>query len=792
MLICPQCQFENPDTNNFCQECGVSLTHKVCHDCGGKVAFNVTNCQECGAAIGTIWWAVIRGQISSKIATLATAPIARIPTVPNIPELIIDPAPSLASAQPESQLSATQLDADTETLTEPKSNGSLDSVATPVIAPQLATEPQSEAQQSNSVLASSPTLTYLDSQHRYQILEVISPVHPSEADALTEVQMRVLDCQPFQVSLLEALFSQKSDTLPTSDATGLESIPIQAEIPVGSNRAIVTSSANGTELPPSLTVPTIAQPYLSLTTQFYQALPAIHDAWEDQGQDVVLLEDRSHLPLLLDSWRDDQTPLPQIIHWLCEMTELWAALEPWCCRQSLLVMTNLRTDEDEIFCLQYLYPDPPSPPLTLKDLGWIWQELFAQSQRTVLGSLSLLLRELQSGVVETLIQLQSRLETIAYAMQDPSSTPESIASASETELALADHNSPSEDAPLNSSHSLTQSSSDPDVTTPPVPADLPLPPTIQMEMSTRDDNGDGDDTPTVVLPMQLMYIEDAGRTDVGRQRDHNEDYFGVQTELMKLESPTGRTLHSRGLYILCDGMGGHAGGEVASALAVDTIKQYFQTHWLQELVTKPDGSKLLTESELPSEASIREAVQLANQAIYDINQKNARSGSGRMGTTLVLLLTQGNQIAVAHVGDSRLYSLSRRKGLEQVTTDHDVGQREIQRGVEPSIAYARPDSYQLTQALGPRDEHFVNPDVQFLEMNEDTLLLLCSDGLADNDLLETHWRTHLEPLLSSQANLERGVAQLIDLANQYNGHDNITALAIRMKVRPNLESLKPK
>ena len=119
-----------------------------------------------------------------------------------------------------------------------------------------------------------------------------------------------------------------------------------------------------------------------------------------------------------------------------------------------------------------------------------------------------------------------------------------------------------------------------------------------------------------------------------------------------------------------------------------------------------------------------------------------------------------------------------------------MGQREIQRGVEPEIAYARPDAYQLTQALGPRDENFIHPDVQFLDLTEDTLLLLCSDGLSDHDLLETHWRSHLEPLLSSQANLERGVTQLIDLANQYNGHDNITAIAIRVKVRPNLSQLR--
>jgi len=155
-----------------------------------------------------------------------------------------------------------------------------------------------------------------------------------------------------------------------------------------------------------------------------------------------------------------------------------------------------------------------------------------------------------------------------------------------------------------------------------------------------------------------------------------------------------------------------------------------------------------------------------------------------------MLLIQDTQAIVAHVGDSRLYRLTRKRGLEQVTVDHEVGQREITRGVEASIAYARPDAYQLTQALGPRDENSIDPDVGFFEINEDTLLLLASDGLSDNDLLETHWQTHLDPLLNSGVNLERGVTDLIDLGNQHNGHDNITGILIRAKVRPNLESLK--
>ncbi|NER79582.1 MAG: hypothetical protein F6K42_08355 [Leptolyngbya sp. SIO1D8] len=141
---------------------------------------------------------------------------------------------------------------------------------------------------------------------------------------------------------------------------------------------------------------------------------------------------------------------------------------------------------------------------------------------------------------------------------------------------------------------------------------------------------------------------------------------------------------------------------------------------------------------------------------------------------------------VAHVGDSRLYCFTRH-GLKQLTVDHEVGQREINRGVEPAIAYARPDAYQLTQALGPRNCDEVLPSVSNLNISQDTLLLLCSDGLSDNDLVENNVETHIKPLLRSRSDLDEGVSNLIDLANNHNGHDNITAIAIRLKVRPNLD-----
>ncbi len=299
-----------------------------------------------------------------------------------------------------------------------------------------------------------------------------------------------------------------------------------------------------------------------------------------------------------------------------------------------------------------------------------------------------------------------------------------------------------------------------------------------------------DDMPTIVLPMQLFSLEESARTDVGQKREHNEDFFSLSTQLTKSEQPSGRMVQGRGVYILCDGMGGHAGGEVASRLAVETLQSFFQQYWATQEAAQSGPSWNALSNQLPPSTVIRKAIHLANQVIYDRNQDDSRMGNGRMGTTLVIVILSGTCVAVAHVGDSRVYRYTRKRGLEQITTDHEVGQREIQRGVDPKLAYSRRDAYQLTQALGPRDESYVEPDVQFIELAEDTLLLLASDGLTDNDLLETYWKTHLDPMMSSQISLDQGVRQLVDLANEVNGHDNITAIAIRAKVRPNPEQFR--
>ncbi|MDZ8056225.1 MAG: serine/threonine phosphatase [Aulosira sp. ZfuVER01] len=659
MLICPQCKFENSNTNKFCQNCGASLTQIVCHECSTSVPVNAQSCPNCGTDCGTVWLAII-GKQATGSEELGTGGDGENEETKKDEDAISSPSP------------------------------------TPISSPLVVG-------------------SYLDLEQRYQLLEPLPSVE--ELAANTEVCIQVLDCQPYQISPLLAMLEnrQKGLVTPSVEASG---------------------------------IPQLAKPYIALQPQGHPGIPPIHDAWQKDDIQVVLIQDRSNWPRLLDQWQENTTSSLQILHWCYQMTQLWAVLEPVNCCPSLLDLSNLLLDEDQTLTLGRLYSEQfndvlanlaeqtsveQEQSLTIKALGRVWQSLFRQSQRTQFGSIVQMLGDLELGKIETIAQLRSRLEEMSSEIVAPTIE-----------------------------------------TLPPTEEQYTTAPTILQFDELDDFNAKNDDMPTVVLPMQLSSLQDTGQTDVGRQRHHNEDYFGIETNINKLELPRTRVLQARGLYILCDGMGGHAGGEVASELAVNTLRQYFQEHWIA--------------NQLPTEDDIREAVYLANQAIYDLNQKDARSGVGRMGTTLVMLLIQDSHAAVAHVGDSRLYCVTHKRGLEQITVDHEVGQREITRGVEASIAYARPDAYQLTQALGPRDEHSINPDVEFFEINEDTLFILASDGLSDNDLLESHWQTHLLPLLGSGTNLEAGVTDLIDLANQYNGHDNITAILIRAKVRPNLDS----
>jgi protein phosphatase len=459
-------------------------------------------------------------------------------------------------------------------------------------------------------------------------------------------------------------------------------------------------------------IPKVAQAYIALQVSLPGTVPTIHDTWDNDGKTVTIVEDRNDWTLLLDRWNDPEIPSSQVIYWLDYTLRLWISLEPWQMRRSLLEIGNLILDEDARVCFQRLYPESVDQQLQLADLAQMWKNLFDRSNHPPSPSLDSLLESIHSGELVEVEVVKLQLQQIAYELE-----PKQLSS--------------------------------------------PLPSSASADLSSPQE------APTTALPQKLLNLEDAACTHVGRKREHNEDCFGIVSQVESQHSPKGKSVSAQGLYILCDGMGGHAGGEIASSMTVDLLREYFSTRW---------------EDTLPDEQTIREGIVAANEAVFEVNQQNSAQGSGRMGTTLVLVLIQDRDIAIAHVGDSRCYGITPTQGLIQLTLDHEVGQQQILRGVDPEIAYGRPDSYQLTQAIGPRDRNYIAPEIRFFELQEDTLILLASDGLTDNQLLENYWLTNVAPMLATDSNLQDGVDRLIDFANEYNGHDNITALVVRAKL----------
>ncbi|NJN72526.1 MAG: serine/threonine phosphatase [Limnothrix sp. RL_2_0] len=564
---------------------------------------------------------------------------------------------------------------------------------------------------------------YLDTQERY----LLSP-QPEQKEQIL-VGLGVLDKLPDELSYLEQVLEQEAESLQKLAATDKEGL---------ANPMLWLQMG----------LPAIARHYLSLQDTS-DGFPLLQDAWMSADHQIIVLENRTHLTHLTEYLEGQPSVYEQVLQWMFQMAKMWRELAPIHCCQTLLRLDNLYIDEDDNIVVQKLIEDDPERTSALSELTSLWQILFELIGQEEYGTLNSILDQTKSQAITTASALLQALKGLAG---DTDAT--TIIHPPELTIPEVDD---WENRPEFQDDDPEESVVDDDATT--------------QSLDSLKYSSEVDELPTVVLPMHLLNLEDAGLSDIGTQRDHNEDYFGIRTYVEKQENLLGKQLQGRGLYIVCDGMGGHAAGEVASALSVETLQTYFKKHW---------------QDSLPDEDTIKEAIWKTNQTVYDINLKNARSGSGRMGTTLVMVLVQNNRAAIAHVGDSRIYRISRKWNLEQLTVDHEVGQREIQKGVEPEIAYARPDAYQLTQAIGPRDNNFVIPDVTYIDINEDSLFLLCSDGLSDNELLEQSWEKCLLPLLSSRANLDEGVKELIELANEHNGHDNITAVLVRVKVRPNL------
>jgi serine/threonine protein phosphatase PrpC len=250
-------------------------------------------------------------------------------------------------------------------------------------------------------------------------------------------------------------------------------------------------------------------------------------------------------------------------------------------------------------------------------------------------------------------------------------------------------------------------------------------------------------------------LDVASLSHPGMVRPHNEDTVFVDGEA--------------GLAVLADGMGGYSAGEVASGIAVNVISNGM----LQELrsgrqLSKVDVGSGLTHAGL----LLQQQIALANKSIYEAAQNRAECAG--MGTTLVATVFFSNRVSIGHIGDSRCYRLRAGK-FEQLTHDHSLLQEQIDSGMlTPEQAKYSLNKNLVTRALGI--EAVVPPDIAEYRAEPEDIYVLCSDGLTDMvdpDAVQ-------EIIAAKRSDLAEAVAELIDVANQNGGRDNISVVLVRV------------
>ncbi len=248
-----------------------------------------------------------------------------------------------------------------------------------------------------------------------------------------------------------------------------------------------------------------------------------------------------------------------------------------------------------------------------------------------------------------------------------------------------------------------------------------------------------------------MRVVAAGLTDVGCVRKHNEDNFLIDDEL--------------GLYVVADGLGGHAAGEVASQIVVERLAQF-----VAQTVEQDRTWPMEYDVKLPYDGNrLKAALLLTDQAILENIRNNPERES--MGSTVVACLVHGSSLTIVHVGDSRAYLLNG-EGIRQITRDHSWVAEQIENGIlTPDEARRHPFRNVITQALGNGGD--LDIAVQERRVQELDRILLCSDGLSgmvqDSDIYT---------IVKEAPTLEDAASRLIAKAREHGGEDNITAVII--------------
>lgn len=244
-----------------------------------------------------------------------------------------------------------------------------------------------------------------------------------------------------------------------------------------------------------------------------------------------------------------------------------------------------------------------------------------------------------------------------------------------------------------------------------------------------------------------------GETNVGMKRTHNEDNFSL--------------MENNGLYIVADGMGGHASGEVASKIAIETLSDFFEATQADPEATWPykmDKARGYEENRLCT------GIKLANLKIYEAAQRDAKLRG--MGTTIVSLLVTQEGVLVGHVGDSRVYRF-RDGHMEQLTEDHSLLNDYIKMKKLSADEIANfPHKNVIVRALGMKES--VKVDMFIDTPHHGDIYLLCSDGLSgpvpDQDIAE---------IIGANSDLSIAAQRLIERANANGGPDNVTVVLAR-------------
>jgi protein phosphatase len=255
-----------------------------------------------------------------------------------------------------------------------------------------------------------------------------------------------------------------------------------------------------------------------------------------------------------------------------------------------------------------------------------------------------------------------------------------------------------------------------------------------------------------------MKIRYAAKTDVGMKRTHNEDYFSL--------------VEDEQLFIVADGMGGHAMGEVASKLAADTLGEFY-SRTKDEDATWPykmDRQLSYVENRLVC------GIKLANSRIFQASTTDPRCKG--MGTTLVSCLVHGDKAYMAHVGDSRGYRV-RGDTIKQITRDHSLLEdyKEAKPDMSEEEAKNFPHKNVITRALGMRET--VQVDIKQDAIMDGDVYLLCCDGVSG--MIED--QKMAEIVAANKHDLEKACAALVDQANRNGGVDNITVILLSCQSR---------